>query len=107
MTMGKVISLPVSQSGEINVKTETISVRVIHVGTKKMTRSFFNQIPVARPEKWPQMRLGWVQTNIPVLIYQDEEGRLRRMDITNWGIWKDGKCTKRATEYTPQIFIGR
>jgi hypothetical protein len=105
--MGTIVDIAPRLPGSITVSSEVVSVRVLNVGKRKMTRGFFNQIPVAKAEAWPERRLGWVETTKgPFLIYEDEQGRLRRMNIAAWGRTDPDGTRVPATEFTPQVFIG-
>jgi hypothetical protein len=105
--MSNVVDIAPRLPGGIAANSEVVSVRVLHVGKRKMTRGFFNQIPVAKAEAWPERRLGWVETaKGPFLIYEDDQGRLRRMNIGLWGRTEADGTRTPATDFTPQVFIG-
>ena len=105
--MGTVVDIAPHLPGGITADHQGVHVRVLNVGKRKMTRTFFNQIPIAKAEAWPERRLGWVETTKgPFLIYADQQGRLRRMNITGWGRTEADGTRTPATEFTPQVFIG-
>lgn len=107
--MGKVVDLsPRLPNSGITANHEGVSVRVVYIGKKRMTRSFFSQIRLATPEPktLPEKRLGWVQSRDgPRLLFEDGEGNLRRMNLRAWGITRPDGSWIPATEVLPQLFI--
>lgn len=101
--MTNVIDIQSKISGNVQAKTGAITVRVLQVDGKKMTKSFFRQIPPVHLEKWPARYLGWVQDRGPWLLWADQNGRLKRSNISRWRTERG--TGDPVTDIFPQLYL--
>lgn len=105
--MSRVIPFSRKRPKTIDVHRGTVTVCVLRLDGKRMTRAMFRQIPVVKLESWPDRYsvLGWVNDDRGPWAIWSRDGQLVRSDIHGWGrAGADGR-REPVTDYLRQVYL--
>lgn len=102
--MGNVTRLPERIGATVDAKTGAITVSVLRIDGRRMTKAVFRQIPMVKLREWPTHYLGWALDGHPWLLWSDD-GRLVRSDIDGWGRTRPDGTRDHATDRIRQLYL--